>query len=161
MSPKPSPASTRAPRSVVSTRPQQRQPGPPESPAVSTRITFSGTLICLQGPPPEVKPRVRGSPLRSPAASTRTLSPVRVHIGSCPAARLLPPTQADISSESPAGRLCQGQLSRWVLAGAAVALAQLTPGPGLRRRPIWPSTGGADSSDVVLMRAWRAEPTDA
>ena len=89
--PNPCPRPHGPPRSAMSTRPQQGQPAPLKGPAVSTRITFSGTLTSLQGPPPQKSSRVyAGHPLRSPAASTRTPSPVRVHIAPRPAAS--PPT---------------------------------------------------------------------
>lgn len=142
--PNPCPRPHGPPRPAVSTRPQQRQPGPPASPAVSTRITFSGT-------PSEVQPRGRGSPPQEPSRIHTDPEPRSgPHRLPVPLPRLLPPTQSrDMSPESPAGRLRQLRFScRWGGAwrGLQPALARLTPGPGLRRRPSWFSTGGADSS---------------
>lgn len=86
---------------------------------------------------------------RNPVASTRTPRPVQVHTGFRPSAS--PHTSnakkrhvcGVAGGPAPSGR-AQLPLG-WGMARAA-ARAQLTPGPGLCRRPSWFSTRASDSS---------------
>lgn len=131
-------------------------------------ITFSGTLTRLQrATPSEVKPRVRRSPPQEPSRTSTDPEPSSGHIGSPSrslASYLQRKAETCLQSRRQAGSVRSGLaaagVGAWQGLQPALTLSSRR-GPASAAGHLGSAPGARTAPDVVLMRAWRAEPTDA
>lgn len=117
--------------------------------------------LCLHGSPSQAPPQKSsrvdaGHPLRSPAASTRTPSPARVHIGSpsrCLASYLQRKAETCLQSRRRAGSVSSGLAAAGVGHGGGCSPRSLGSrrGPASAAGHLGSAPGARTAPDAVLM----------